>query len=74
MANGDLITGLGAGGMELAGNLTLTSTTLGLVLPRLTTIQRDAITPNVPGMLIYNTTTGKLNVRAAIAWEAVTSV
>lgn len=53
--------------------LTLTSTTKGLLLPRMTTTQRDAIGSPPSGLLIYNSTTGKLNVRGASAWEAVTS-
>jgi hypothetical protein len=44
-------------------------------IPKLTTAQRDALTgANLfPGLLIYNTTTNKLNVRVAAAWEAITS-
>lgn len=53
--------------------LTLNSTTLGLLLPRMTTTQRNAISSPASGLLIYNTSTGKLNFRAASAWEAVTS-
>jgi hypothetical protein len=51
----------------------ISSTTGGLLLPRLTTTERDAISSPAAGLLIYNTTTGKLNVRGASAWEAVTS-
>jgi hypothetical protein len=45
------------------------------VIPKLTTTQRDALTGEslFAGLIIYNTTTNKLNVRAASAWEAVTS-
>ena len=43
------------------------------LLKRLTTAQRDAIVSPTEGMLIYNLTTHKLNVRVAAAWEAVTS-
>lgn len=53
--------------------LDLVSTTKGLLLPRMTTTQRDAITSPPAGLTIYNTTTNKMNVRAAAAWEAVTS-
>lgn len=45
----------------------------GFALPKYTTTQRDALPSPVEGMLIYNTTTHKLNVRVAAAWEAVTS-
>jgi hypothetical protein len=50
-----------------------TSTTKGLAVPRMTTTQRDAITSPATGLVIYNTSTNKLNVRVAAAWEAVTS-
>lgn len=46
----------------------------GVRLPLLTTAERDALAEVEEGTLVYNTTTGKLNVRVAAAWEAVTSV
>ena len=51
----------------------LTSTTKGFLPPRMTTAQRDAITSVPAGLMIYNTTTNKLNVYTT-AWEAVTSL
>ena len=45
----------------------------GVRLPLLTTVERDALTEVEEGTLIYNTTTGKANVRVSAAWEAVTS-
>jgi hypothetical protein len=53
--------------------LDLTSTTLGFLPPRMTTAQRDAITSVPAGLMIYNTTTNKLNFYNGSAWEAVTS-
>ncbi len=53
--------------------LDLTSTTKGFLPPRMTSTQRDAITSPVAGLMIYNTTTNKLNVYTT-AWEAVTSI
>lgn len=49
------------------------STTQGILPPRMTTTQRDAIVGPVAGLMIYNTTTNKLNVYTT-AWEEVTSV
>jgi len=49
------------------------STTQGFLPPRMTTTQRDAISSPAAGLVIYNTTTNKLNVFTT-AWEAVTSV
>jgi|GEM_PF-3842164 len=45
----------------------------GLILPSLTTTQRDAIVGPEEGQLIFNTTTNKLNFYTGSAWEAVTS-
>jgi hypothetical protein len=64
--------GVGAG-ISAAALLDLTSTTRGLLPPRMTTTQRDAISTPPAGLMIYNTTTNKLNVRTASSWEAVTS-
>jgi len=75
MANGgpnDRIDGLGAGGMTTVGNVVLTSTNAALVLTRMTSTQRDAM-DTAEGMIIYNLTSGKLNVRVSGNWEAVTS-
>lgn len=70
---------VGTGGFGVNGAadpsalLDLSSTTRGFGPPAMTTVQRDAISSPRAGLLIYNTTTGKLNVRGASAWEAVTS-
>ena len=44
------------------------STTQGVLFPRMTTTQRNAITTPADGLVIYNTTDNKLQVRAAGAW------
>lgn len=49
------------------------STTQGILFPRMTTAQRNAIDTPPAGLVIYNTSTNKLNVFTT-AWEAVTSV
>jgi len=72
---------MGVGDMQnmLAGNVDATaSQKIQLqknVIPKLTTTQRDALTGTdlYEGLVIYNMTTHKLNVRVAAAWEAVTS-
>ena len=53
--------------------LQLVSTTKAFLPPKMTTAQRDAITPTTPGLIIFNITTNKINVFGATAWEAVTS-
>lgn len=41
--------------------LELNSTVRGLLIPRMTSTQRDAIVSPATGLLIYNTTTSKFN-------------
>lgn len=66
-------TGLvGIGTITPSKILHITSTTSGLLLPRMTTAQRDAIATPLAGELIYNTTTSKLNIYTT-AWEQITS-
>lgn len=50
----------------------MVSTTKGFGVPAMTGTERDAIGSPRAGLIIYNTTTGKLNVYTT-AWEAVTS-
>jgi len=65
---------VGIGGTaNAAAILDAASTTKGFLPPRMTTAQRDAISTPPAGLVIYNTTTNKLNVRTASSWEAVTS-
>ena len=52
--------------------LELASITQALILPRMNTTQRDAISGE-NGMLIYNTSTNKLNAFCNGSWEVVTS-
>lgn len=74
-------TNLGFGDMQAAQSGTSTLTTAQKIaaqkniIPKITTTQRDALsgTSLFPGLIIYNTTTNKYNIRAAAAWEAVTS-
>ena len=54
--------------------LSVVSTTKGFRPPKLTTAQRDAIATPGAGLVVYNSTTNKLNVYTGAAWEAVTSV
>jgi hypothetical protein len=65
--------GIGTSSPSTKSVLDLTSTTKGFLPPRMTTAQRDAITSVPAGLMIYNTTTNKLNFYNGSAWEAVTS-
>lgn len=60
--------GIGTNTPSTAAQVDITSTTGGLLLPRMTSTQRDAISSPPDGLLIYNSTTNKAQVRAASAW------
>jgi hypothetical protein len=51
--------------------LDITSTTKGFLPPRMTTAQRDAISSPAEWLIVYNTTTDKLNTYSWSAWEEV---
>lgn len=48
--------------------INIASTTKGVLFPKMTTTQRDAIVSPSTGLLIYNTTTNKYNVYIGSAW------
>jgi hypothetical protein len=64
--------GIGTTSPSTKALLEISSTTKGFLPPRMTTVQRDAITSVPAGLMIYNTTTNKLNVYTT-AWEVITS-
>ena len=65
--------GIGTTAPNAAALLDVSTTTKGFLPPRMTTTQRDAITTPPAGLMVYNTTTNKLNVFTTV-WEAITSV
>ena len=65
--------GIGTTAPNASAKLQLDSTTKGFLPPRMTTTQRNAIASPAAGLMIYNTTTAKLNVYTT-AWEAITSL
>lgn len=54
--------------------LEVQSTSQGLLFPRMTTTQKNAISTPAEGLVVYDTTLHKLSVRTAAAWETVTSL
>jgi hypothetical protein len=56
-----------------AAILDLSSNSRGFLPPRMGTTQRNAISSPVAGLIVYNTSTNKLNFYNGTAWEAVTS-
>ena len=60
--------GIGTTAPDASAVLDLTSTTKGLLPPRLSQAQRDAIASPAAGLTIYNTTTNKLNTWNGTRW------
>lgn len=60
--------GVGATVPDVSAVLDVQSTTQGVLFPRMTTTQRDAIGTPADGLVIFNTTDTKLQVRAGGAW------
>ena len=54
--------GIGTGMPDSKSILDLTSTTKGLLPPRMTEVERDAIASPSTGLVIYNTTANQLNI------------
>jgi hypothetical protein len=61
------------GSRQSSASLQVDATTQGFLPPRMTTTERNAIASPAAGLMIYNTTTAKLNVYTT-AWEAITSL
>jgi len=60
-------------GIASSAVLDLTSTDKGFLPPRMTQTQRNAISSPAVGLVVFNTTTNKLNFWIASAWQEVTS-
>lgn len=63
----DLKVGIRTNSIDAGAALEVDGTTGGILFPRLTTTQRDALTPT-NGLMIYNTTTSKFQGYAGGAW------
>ena len=66
--------GIGTATPDASAKLDITSTTQGLLPPRMTTVQRDAISSPAEGLVIYNTTTKGLEFKSSTGWVSLTAV
>lgn len=66
--------GMGTGTPNASAKLDIVSTTQGLLPPRLTTAQRDAISSPADGLVIYNSTINKHELRQNGIWVEVSNV
>ncbi len=69
IANGKL--GVGTSTPDASAALQIDSTVGGLLLPRMTTGQRDAISSPATGLTIYNTTTNQIEFRDGSSWKGL---
>jgi hypothetical protein len=67
------VAGIGITAPNTSSILDITSTTKGLLIPRMTTTQRNAISTPATGLEIYNTTTNAFNHYNGSAWSATLS-
>ena len=63
--------GVGVAAPDASSALEIVSTTQGLLLPRMTTGQRNAISSPTNGLVIYNSTLNKVQARANGAWVSL---
>ena len=65
---------VGSASINASAVLQSDSVTKGFLPPRMTTTQKNAIATPAAGLVVYDTTLGKLCVRGAAAWETITSL
>ena len=65
--------GLGTTSPNASALLDVQSTTKGLRLPNMTTVQKTAIATPAAGLLVFDTTLGKACVYTGAAWQTITS-
>ena len=65
--------GFGTSTPNSSAKVEINSTTQGFLPPRMTTVERDAISSPAAGLMIFNTTTSKMNFYNGSAWEEITS-
>lgn len=60
--------GIGTLTPDVSSMIDMTSTTKGMLAPRMTTAQKNAITTPASGLLVYDTTLGKFSYYTGSAW------
>ena len=63
--------GINQSSIAASAVLDIASTTKGMLIPRVTTTQRDAISSPAAGLLVYNTSTSAFNFYNGSSWAAV---
>lgn len=65
--------GIGIETPHASSILDVTSTSKGLLMPRMTTVQRDDIASPATGLFVFNTTTNNLNMFNGVIWYEFTT-
>jgi hypothetical protein len=65
--------GIGTSNPDPSARLDISSADKGLLLPRLTSSQRDAIPNPAPGLVIFNTDNGCIELRSLLSWVSFCS-
>jgi hypothetical protein len=65
--------GIGVSSIDSSCLLQMASTTKGFRPPIMSTAQRNAVSSPATGLIVYNTTTDKINFYNGTSWQAVTS-
>lgn len=66
--------GIGTSTVNASALLQVDSTTKGVLFPRMTTTQKNAISSPATGLIVFDTTLAKLCVYTGTAWETITSL
>jgi len=72
-SNAQVGIGVSTADINASAQLDVTSTTKGLLPPRMTTTQRDAISSPASGLVIFNTTTNSLEYKSSTGWVSLTA-
>lgn len=72
--NSDGSTGIGTSTPNASAKLDVSSTTQGVLLPRMTTTQKNAIASPAEGLEVYDSTLKKKCFYNGTAWETITSI
>jgi len=59
---------------EVCAQLEIRTESRGVLFPRLTTAQKNAIASPLAGLVVFDTTLNKLCIRTSAAWETITSI
>lgn len=65
---------IGSNAVVASALLNVDSVTQGLLLPRMTTVQKNAIVTPVAGLMVYDLTLNKACIYTGAAWQTITSV